>query len=60
MAARMRLAGVLTAPALLLGSALADERPAHDLPPVEVSELVRQVFIPDPVMRQQFLDRKPA
>ena len=55
MAARTRLAGVLAASALLLGPAFADEPPLHDLPPEEVSELVRQVFIPDPIMRQQFL-----
>ena len=29
--------------------------PLQDLPPQEVSELVRQVFVPDPIMRQQFL-----
>ena len=55
MVPRMRLAGVLAASALLLGPALADEAPLHDLPPEEVSELVRQVFVPDPIMRQQFL-----
>ena len=55
MAARMRLAGALAASALCFGSALADERPLHDLPPAEVSELVRQVFVPDPLMRQEFL-----
>jgi hypothetical protein len=27
----------------------------QDLPPEEVSELVRQVSIPDPIPRQQFL-----
>jgi hypothetical protein len=55
MAARMRLAGALAASALVLGPALADEPPLQDLPPEEVSELVRQVFVPDPIMRQQFL-----
>jgi Protein of unknown function (DUF3179) len=55
MAARMGFAGVLAASALSLGPALADEPPLRDLPPEEVSELVRQVFVPDPVMRQQFL-----
>ena len=55
MAARMRLAGALAASALWFGSALAEERPLHDLPPEEVSELVRQVFMPDPIPRQQFL-----
>ena len=55
MAARMRLAGALAASALCVGSALAEERPLHDLPPEEVSELVRQVFMPDPIPRQQFL-----
>ena len=55
MAARMRLAGALAASVLWLGSALAEERPLHDLPPEEVSELVRQVFVPDPITRQQFL-----
>ena len=55
MAARMRLAGALAASALWLGPALAEERPLQDLPPQEVSELVRQVFVPDPIMRQQFL-----
>jgi hypothetical protein len=55
MAARMRFAGALGASALLLGSSVADEPPLRDLPPEEVSELVRQVFIPDPLMRQQFL-----
>jgi hypothetical protein len=51
----MRLAGALAASALWFGSALADERPLQDLPPEEVSELVRQVFVPDPITRQQFL-----
>jgi hypothetical protein len=51
----MRLAGVLAGSVLLLSPALADERPLQDLPPEEVSELVRQVFVPDPVTRQQFL-----
>jgi hypothetical protein len=55
MAAHMRLAGALAASALWLGAALADERPLQDLPPEEVSELVRQVFVPDPITRQQFL-----
>jgi hypothetical protein len=51
----MRLAGALAASALCLGQAIADDRPLQDLPPQEVSELVRQVFIPDPIPRQQFL-----
>jgi hypothetical protein len=51
----MRLAVALAASALWLGSALADEQPLQDLPPEEVSELVRQVFVPDPITRQQFL-----
>jgi Protein of unknown function (DUF3179) len=55
MASRIGMAGLLAASALVLGPALADEAPLHDLPPEEVSELVRQVFVPDPVMRQQFL-----
>jgi Protein of unknown function (DUF3179) len=55
MAARTRLAGAFAASALCLGSALADDRPLQDLPPDEVSELVRQVLIPDPIPRQQFL-----
>jgi Protein of unknown function (DUF3179) len=55
MAARMRLASILAASALCLGPAIADERPLEDLPPEEVSELVRQVFMPDPIPRQRFL-----
>jgi Protein of unknown function (DUF3179) len=55
MASRIGMARLLAASALALGPALADEAPLHDLPPEEVSELVRQVFVPDPVMRQQFL-----
>jgi hypothetical protein len=51
----MRIAGALAASALWLGSAIADEQPLQDLPPEEVSELVRQVFVPDPITRQQFL-----
>jgi Protein of unknown function (DUF3179) len=55
MAAHMRLAGAFAASALWLGSAFAAERPLQDLPPEEVSELVRQVFVPDPITRQRFL-----
>ena len=58
MAVRMRLAGALVASALWLGPALADQAdqpPLQDMPPEEVSEMVRQVFAPDPVMRQQWL-----
>jgi hypothetical protein len=55
MPVRMRWAGALAGCALSFGPAFADEAPLHDLPPEEVSELVRQVFVPDPVMRQQFL-----
>jgi hypothetical protein len=55
MAVRIRLVGAFAASALWLGHALADQPPLQDLPPQEVSELVRQVFVPDPIMRQQFL-----
>ena len=55
MPAHLRLTRVFAASALWLGSALADERPLQDLPPEEVSELVRQVFVPDPITRQHFL-----
>jgi Protein of unknown function (DUF3179) len=55
MAARICLAGAFAASVLCFGPALANERPLQDLPPEEVSELVRQVFMPDPIPRQQFL-----
>ena len=55
MAAHMRLAGAFAASALWLGSAFAAERPLQDLPPEEISELVRQIFVPDPITRQHFL-----
>jgi hypothetical protein len=55
MAVRAYSAGVLAAFILTLSPAVADEPPLHDLPPEEVSEMVRQVFVPDPVTRQQFL-----
>jgi hypothetical protein len=55
MTARLRLAGVLVAGLLPLGTAWADQAAKPEIPPEQVAELVRQTLIPDPVMRQQFL-----
>jgi hypothetical protein len=52
---RIRFGGVIALCLMPLGGASADQAAKPDLPPEEVAELVRQVFIPDPVMRQQFL-----
>jgi hypothetical protein len=55
MRACVRVAGLLAACLMPLGAAPAEEAPKPEVAPEKVAELVRQVFIPDPVMRQQFL-----
>ena len=54
MHACVRLGAVLTA-CLMPFAAASAQQGKPDIPPEKVAELVRQAFIPDPVMRQQFL-----
>jgi hypothetical protein len=55
MAARPGIAVVVAALLLPLGTALAEDEAKPELPTEDVAELLRQVLIPDPLMRQQFL-----
>jgi hypothetical protein len=65
MRARLRLAGALAACLMPLCAAWAEEAAQPpippeqaaqpQIPPEQVAELVRQLLIPDPIMRQQFL-----
>ena len=55
MTARLRLAGVLALCLVPIAAASAQETAKPEIAPERVAELVRQTFVPDPVMRQQFL-----